>query len=254
MTKISTTQKIYGYFLFVLILCFLTFFRFQTEILNFAGEKMFLQFHKNDYAIKILEYLPEKKRDFQTYFLLGRLYFVTNNLPDSIQNYSKSIAINPDFKENYYGRGLAFGFASPVFYSDAEDNFKKYIEIDNQNFIETGKHAYGAWAGYNDLAWIYFMEGNFDDSINTAEAGLKIGYNSPWLLNMLGTSLLAQQKCGEAKKYLDQAKKEMEKISVGQFGEAYSGDSPDFWIQGKEQMQKTINENLQLCNSLTTIK
>lgn len=244
MLKISRGNKVYGYFIFLCILLFLTFFRFQTNILNYVGEKLFLVYHQNSLAIFTLEKVS--KKDFYTNFLLGRLYFVEGNQYKSITNYNLSIEKNPDFKQSYYGRGLSYGFSNSIFYPEAISDFSKYIEIDNKEFEKTGQHAYGAWAGYNDLAWIYFMQGEFEKSENVSRDGLKIA-NSAWLLNTLGATLLAQKKCSEAKIYLQLANDEMKKISVEKFGEAYSGDNPNFWEAGKKQMEEAIVDNLKLC-------
>ena len=229
----------------MLLLIFLIIVRFNLEITNFVGEKLFLSWHQNSLAIKILE-LPKNKND-KTFFLLGRLYFVENSLYKSVDYYNKAIIIDPSIKEYYYGRGLAYGFISPLFYDEAESDFKKYIELDNIDSIKIGHHAYGAWAGYNDLAWIYFLKGDFKQSEDVSREGLRIAHNSPWLLNMLGVSLLSQDKCTEATEYLNQASEEAQKISANQFGEAYSGDSPHFWNTGLVNMKETIVENLSLC-------
>jgi tetratricopeptide (TPR) repeat protein len=244
MLKNSRIKKIYGYFLFVCILGFLTFFHFQTNILNYVGEKIFLDYHFNNIAIFTLEKVS--KKDFYTNFLLGRIYFVEGDQYKSITNYNLSIEKKSDFKQSYYGRGLTYGFMGSDFYPEAARDFQKYIDIDNQEFEKTGNHAYGAWAGYNDLAWIYFMQGEFEKSEKVSRDGLKIA-NSAWLLNTLGTTLLAQEKCDEGKIYLKLAKDEIQKISVEKFGEAYSGDNPNFWEAGKKQMEEAIVDNLKLC-------
>lgn len=239
---------------------FLVFIKFQTEILNFVGEKIFLEMHQNKLAIRVLEFnrgrpqaAPSDKTTLATtHFLLGRLYFVDGQLYKSVQNYSKAIELNPDEKVYYYGRGLSLGFASPIFYSDAESDFKKYIELDNLEFQKSGFHAFGAWAGYNDLAWIHFLQGNFDEAEKVSRAGLEISNLNPWLSNMLGVILLEKNSCDEALVHLSNAKNLIRSIKSEQFGEAYSGDKPDFWELGKEEMEKTINENLKLCQSEIT--
>ena len=39
------------------------------------------------------------------------------------------------------------------------------------------------------------------------------------------------------------------KININKFGEAYSGDSPNSWRNGKKSMEKTIDDNLQFCKN-----
>lgn len=235
------------YFLFLSILIFLLLVHFNLVITNHIGEKLFLTLHQNELAIKVLE-LP-KDKDAKTYFLLGRLYFVENDVYKSIKYFTKSIEINPNVKEVYYGRGLSYGFASPIFYNDAEKDFKKYIEIDNQEYEKSGRHAYGAWAGYNDLSWIYFLQGEFDQAEKVSIEGMKISGMNPWLYNMLGVLALEKGNCADATIYFNNAEDILKSISSENFGEAYSGDSPDFWAIGKAQMEKTIRDNQGACST-----
>ncbi len=247
-------KKFFIYLIFLTILIGFTFFKFQVEILTKVGEKLFLSFHQNAAAIWVLESaLGRPQAALQDrakiHFLLGRLYFVENQLFESINNFNQAIKLNPNVKEYYYGRGLSYGFSTPLFYPDAENDFRKYIEIENDEYFKNKVRAYGAWAGYNDLAWIFFLQGKYREMENISRVGLNISHNNPWLNNMLGTSLLAQKKCSEAMQFLETADVELQKITTKNFGEAYSGDSPDFWEVGKKQMESTIKENIELCKT-----
>jgi tetratricopeptide (TPR) repeat protein len=214
------------------------------------GSESFLTFHKNNLAIWFLEKSKNKNnQDYYTSFLLGRVYFVEGKLSKSILNYTESIKLNKEYKEAYYGRGLTYGFSSPIFYPEAIKDFQTYIDMDNAEYQLTGGRAYGAWAGYNDLAWVYYLSGNFAKAEEAARAGLEITQSNPWLLNMLGAILLEQHRCGEAIESLKQADLLLGAINKDQFGEAYSGDNPKNWEPGKENMAKTIKDNLELCKS-----
>lgn len=228
-------------------------FVYGSKAYKEVGKEMFLGYHKNDPAIFFLNLSEKINRtenvpDYEIYFLLGRVLFVENRLKESIKNYSYAIEINPEHKESYYGRGLSYGFSSPIYLKDAENDFQKYIDLDNEEFKKSGHHAYGAWAGYNDLAWIYFLQGEFEKSVSTSKLGLEIAHDSPWLLNMLASSLISQNRCGEALPYLEKALTKSNQISVEEFGEAYSGDNRSLWSGGLANMQKTILENIELCN------
>lgn len=231
----------------ILFLAIFLFFATKTDVLNELSESIFLTYHKNKLAINILEKLPGNKKSHYTYFLLGRIYFVENELEKSIENYNKSIALNPAHKESYYGLGLSFGFLSPVFYKDAQNNFEKYIELEEEEFEQTGKRGYGVWAGYNDLAWIHFLQGDFAKAEHVSKKALTFSPDNPWLLNMLAISLIEQGKCPEAYPLIQKAKNLAEKMSAEEFGEAYTGDNKNWWPKGLAQMKQTIRENELIC-------
>lgn len=245
MDNMNIKIKLYLYFLIILCL-FGFFYAFFTSSFwgNQIGKYLFLHLHLNRPAILVLE---NSKKDWQTHFLLGRIYFVEGKLMDSVNAYIESIELNPNHKESYYGRGLSYGFMGHKFLTQAENDFEKYIELDEEDFKRTGLHAYGAWAGYNDLAWIHFLKGDFEQQELITRAGLEISSQNPWLLNSLGVALLAQNKCGQAKEYFNSSEKLLNDINVKQFGEAYSGDSQHFWETGLENMRGVIGENLQKC-------
>ncbi len=222
------------------------YFSFQNKIHNYLGEKLFLNLHYHQAAIFILE--RNSKPDFLTHHLLGRLYFVESNLNSAIKNFTSAIERNPVDVKSYYGRGLSYGFSEPqIFLTHAENDFLKVLKI-YENYPEIKKeNEYGMWAVYNDLAWIYFLKGDFKKMESTARDGLKISMSNAWLANMLGVSLLAQGKCHEAKIYFQSAKNLLENKSSLKFGEAYSGDNSQFWKVGLENMKNVIGNNLKLC-------
>jgi tetratricopeptide (TPR) repeat protein len=196
-------------------------------------------------ASRILEY--QKNKNDRSFFLLGRIYFVLGDIPKAIQNFDKAISLNLNSKEYYYGRGLAFGFAPDFFQKDAIKDFEKYIELDNLEYAQTGYHAYGAWAGYNDLAWIFFKQGSFQKSLETTKLGLEISNLNPWLLNLAGANLVELDDCKAALTYFNQAETNIKEVSTEEFGEAYSGDDSSSWENGKNGLQTTIQENRKKC-------
>jgi len=249
-----STKTYFIVFLTLLSLLFATYIfsksKTSAEFLQLLGEKSFLSLHLNKISVRLLEASKAANHeDYKTYFLLGRVYFVEGRMEDSIRNYSVAIKLNPNHKESYYGRGLTYGFTSSIFYPEAKRDFEKYIEIDRQEFEKTGSHAYGAWAGYNDLAWVYYLMGEWKQAEEVARAGLEITQSNPWLSNMLGAILLEQNRCEEAIEELEKADLLLGAITSDQFGEAYSGDNPKNWGPGKESMAKAIKENLELCKS-----
>lgn len=231
--------------LIILALIVLVTLKYKIELINFIGERTFLTFHTNDLAIKFLEF-PERKND-KTFSLLGRIYFIKGDLAKSVQQYDKAIEMNPNIKEYYYGRGLAYAFASKKLLPNATYDFEKYIEMDNQDYVDTGKHAYGAWAGYNDLAWSYYLLRDFKKAEETVLNGLKISGSNAWLLNMHGAILIEEERCNEATPKLEKALELIRSTTVDKYGEAYSGDNPNTWSRSKGNMENIISDNLETC-------
>lgn len=233
-------------FVSLLVILFLLFKNF-LYLTNFFGEKLFLGFHLNNLAIKVLEF-PDQK-NAQTYFLLGRIYFVEGNLPKAIQQFDKAIGLDSSVKEYYYGRALSYAFTSKDLLPYASQDFEKYLSMDEENFKKTGRRAYGAWAGYNDLAWTYYLQKDFKKAEEAVKAGLEISGSNAWLLNMYGSILIEEDRCGEALPKLKQAQKLISKTTTEKYGEAYSGDNSKFWGQGKDSMESMIIENIKYCEN-----
>jgi tetratricopeptide (TPR) repeat protein len=247
MKKSDEVRHVLWYVLFLLSLISFTFVKIYLDNLIKVGEYLFLVAHQHTLATFTLKL--DDSESYYKYFLLGRIYFVEGDSKNSIINYNKAILQNPKIKESYYGRGLAYGFSHQLYWDEAERDFKKYIELEQEEFDASGVRAYGAWAGYNDLAWMFFLQGNFQQAEETARAGLNISTNNPWLSNMLGSILVEQGKCAEGRKYLEQARLEAEELSVEEFGEAYSGDKKSFYEKGLNDMKKTIVYNQRLCGN-----
>jgi hypothetical protein len=101
------------------------------------------------------------------------------------------------------------------------------------------------------------MQGDFSKSEEISRKGLEIA-QSPWLYNMLGISLINQKECKQGLIYLNMAGQSLTNISTKEFGEAYSGDSPNYWEKSQQEMLNVIKENIKVCTqdkdlSTTTI-
>ncbi len=260
MLRKSFFRKLNLFLLAFIFLCFLT--NIQS-VITFLGEKLFLTYHHNSLAIKVLE-KSDLNNNYKANFLLGRIYFVEGgreNLFKSIEYFDKSIGLievkgetrrkNPqDFSflsQSFYGLGLSYGFLGDIYLINAEENFKKYIELEDRKEKEIGKRSYGSWAGFNDLAWIQYLQGNFRESEKTAKKGLDISYQNPWLLNMLGINQIEQRNCKDGKRNLEKAFEILEKINDIKWGEAYSGDPFSQYAKGKQDMLDSIKANIKIC-------
>lgn len=239
------------FILFIFIILFIPLVALNKYTLNNLGKFFFLTLHNNNFAEKLLLHSTQlNKQDEGGWFLLGRVQFVQNNLQDSVISYTKAKDLNPENEQIYYGLGLDYGYMGPLYYDLAAENFQMYLDIIDQK-LKDGRYSAppsGHWAGYNDLAWVYFLQGNYGKCESTARLGLS-KYTNPWLLNMLGACLLNQERKEEAKKYFLQAQQYASNMTSEQFGEAYTGDNKEWHAKGFANMKKVIEENIEKANN-----
>jgi tetratricopeptide (TPR) repeat protein len=165
------------------------------------------------------------------HYQLGRTYFIVSKFPQAFLEMEAEERVNPSFGKVHYMKGLIAGYAKT--FPLAEREFKEFINYDSFN-----------WAGYNDLAWIYFAQGKFKESEDIALQGLKNAYENPWLHNALGVAQLAQQNKAEAKSNFEIAKKGFQKMSAGQWGGSYPGNSPAQHDDGLTATLKAVERNI----------
>jgi tetratricopeptide (TPR) repeat protein len=223
---------------------------FSSRDYREVGEKLFLQKH-NLKAAKIhlnksIELKPDNEKAL---FLLGRIAFVQSDLPAAIDYFNQVIELDPLSTEGYYGLGLSYGYMSD--YRRAEESFLRFFDIIeiNKKIDPEYKDAYGLWAAYNDLAWIYFLEGKYDKAEKVTDEALS-KYSNAWLYTMKGAILLNKNQDKEAKKYLDLAEQYASEMTVEQFGEAYTGDNKDWHERGLAKMKQTIKDNQDKINTV----
>jgi len=236
-----------NYFYIALATTLVVYISLRPQIHNWCGETLFLKFNNTELATICLQLVPDTQKNFYTFFLLGRIYFVQNELDNSVVAYNQSIILNPKFAQTFYGRGLSYGFMGENFLFSAQKDFEKYIKLDEEEFQESRRRAYGAWAGYNDLAWTLFMQGKFQEAESVALQALEFSPENPWLLNTLSVALIEQGKCRQAYPIIQKAENLLVNLEPEKFGEAYSGDHRKWWFTGLEQMKQTVHDNLLLC-------
>ncbi|MDP3769640.1 MAG: tetratricopeptide repeat protein [bacterium] len=166
-------------------------------------------------------------------FQLGRIEFIRGNFNSALMFANEELQLHPEFDRVYYLRGLVHGYAGSL--SQAAEDF--------QEFLKTHPKS---WAAHNDLAWIYFRQGEFEKVAQTAKKGLEWNPGNTWLLTAYGTALFNLGKKGEAKKTLTEALLEAEKLTLDEWGKAYPGNNPEIYAQGLDAMRKTIKKNLDL--------
>ena len=112
-----------------------------------------------------------------SHYQLARIYFINSNFSSALAEINTEISLFPDFKRSYYVRGLIYGYTNKL--DKAVDDFKIFLEWKSES-----------WAGHNDLAWVYFMKGDYKNSAATARDGLRYNPGNVWLNNSLGVALL----------------------------------------------------------------
>lgn len=196
---------------------------------HFGGEK---------YDVKLAQGYFERSigidKDFiEAHYQLGRIYFIQGKFRPALEEIKKTIALAPDFKKAYYMYGLISAFEGN--YDEGIYGFTEFIKRDDFN-----------WAGYNDLAWVYFRRGEYIKTKEVAEKGLKRAYRNPWLSNIYGTALLNLGEKEKAREAFQIALEESMKMTPEQWGMAYPGNNPRIYSLGLEEMRSAIKHNLEL--------
>lgn len=168
---------------------------------------------------------------------LARIDFLRGDLSNALTKINTQIELHGNSSiASYYVRGLINGFMGN--FGDAERDFLAFLSWNTKS-----------WAAYNDLAWIYFSQGNYRDTETTAREGLALNPGNPWLLNSLGVALLNQEKKREAYAILVIALKESETLTLSDWHTAYPGNDPSLGDIGLKKMQQVIRRNLALAEA-----
>ena len=169
----------------------------------------------------------------RVHYQLSRVYFVIGNFSEARKEIHKELELFPDFKRSYYVKGLINGYTGRL--SEAVEDFKRFIEWKPDT-----------WAGRNDLAWIYFQKGDFYNAYVTAEEGLILSPENPWLLNTVGVSLKNMNNEEEALKAFEKALVSAAKLTDQDWGAAYPGNDPTLYGEGLQNMKEAIQKNMNL--------
>lgn len=176
----------------------------------------------------------ELRPDFlEARYQLGRISFINGNFYKALDEMNEVLRIDPEFKKAYYMYGLINGYKGDL--DEAIWGFSEFIKHDDFN-----------WAGYNDLAWIYFKQGNYEKVREVSEKGLEKAPNNPWLNNIYGTALMNLGEKEAAKHAFLIALEESEKMTPEDWGQAYPGNNPDIYQRGLEETKSVIRHNMSL--------
>jgi tetratricopeptide (TPR) repeat protein len=125
-----------------------------------AGTKGDVAGQKARYS-KLVEGFPKDERAL---VLLGNFYFGQQDYPAAIAEYDKAKAVAPSFSQLYNQLGYSYRFLGK--YAEAEQAFKKYIEL-----IPSDPNP------YDSNAELLMKMGRFDDSIASYEKALTFDRN-----------------------------------------------------------------------------
>lgn len=165
---------------------------------------------------------------------LARIEFLRGNFDTALRKINIQLEVHGDeLMASYYIRGLIYGYKND--FANAEQDFKAFLEWDPEN-----------WAALNDLAWIYFSQGKFEDSLQAAERGLAVSPSSPWLLTMRGMSKFNLHNSQGALDDLMEAQRVAETLSDSDWVRAYPGNDPKIAQMGLASMRAVIANNIEL--------
>ncbi len=147
------------------------------------------------------------------HYQLARVYFVQGKLAEAKSEINNAIAVNVDSNRAYYIKGLIDGYSKN--YPEAIVDFSKFVERSPEE-----------WAGYNDLAWAYYKNKDYENAKMTLEKGLEVKPENPWLLNGLGAAYHALGANDKAGEILDKASELAGKLTSDEWKMAYPGNDP----------------------------
>jgi tetratricopeptide (TPR) repeat protein len=180
------------------------------------------------------------------WYQLGRIDFLEGRNDDAIEKFYTQQELYGDLvPKAYYMLGLTYAFKAirqedPQLWLYAEKNFIDYMRFVN----------YAPWPAV-DLAWVYFMQGNYADMQPLLSDAHYRHPDNPWVLNMYGVALLnSESRSSEAAAYFIRAKEEAEKLSPNDWGDVYPGNNPLYWKQGRDEFVATIDKNIVIANSV----
>lgn len=166
-------------------------------------------------------------------YQLARIHFLNGDYAGALHLINEELKLHPDFKRSHYVRGLIYGYRGDL--SLAAEDFKMFLTWDPQS-----------WAAHNDLAWIYFQQGDYLRVKETAQDGLELNPDNPWLLTSYGVALLNTGEREKAGAVLVKALSAAQKLTPQDWQKAYPGNHPDLAPKGLNALIKTIEKNIQL--------
>lgn len=250
--------KILGFVLLTVLIFMANLFSYREQIASYVWQKTHLEaswyidpwnsalaYSIGNYYFNHGTYDPEKAERYfrhativtplhlDAHYQLGRILFIKGKFIEAKHEIDTVIAANPDFEKAYYMRGLILGYQGRL--EQGIPYFEEFI-----------RRAPNEWAGYNDLAWLYFRMGEYEKVRETTEKGLGVSPENVWLLNMHGLALHNLGRSEEAQLLFKRAKERADILKPEDWGKAYPGNDPAIYADGLARMHEAIDHNLKL--------
>ncbi|MBL4644661.1 MAG: tetratricopeptide repeat protein [Candidatus Pacebacteria bacterium] len=155
------------------------------------------------------ERLALDENDKDALFSLARIYYIGNQTEKSLAAIAQYKELYPEEKRIYYISGLANAYGGNL----------RVAELEFLEFIDSGLSR---WPGYLDLAWVYFQQGEFDQSQEKLDIALENFGSNMWLNTSRGAVALAQGEGEEALRYLYRAREQAKTVTAQEWRENYS--------------------------------
>jgi len=171
------------------------------------------------------------------HYSLARIAFARGDFTTALVEVNAELTANPENLRSLYIRGLIYGYRNlPGDLALAEADFTRFVAWTPTE-----------WAGYNDLAWILAKEGKYaevESVMTRALTKVSDAQENPWLWNMLGVARLNLGDDLGAAVALTNALTYARSLTLADWREAYSGNSPAGGREGLEAFRAGIEENL----------
>jgi tetratricopeptide (TPR) repeat protein len=168
-----------------------------------------------------------------SHYQLGRINFIEGRHARALYELNAQLALDPQFMRAYYMLGLVHAYSGDT--QAAARDFKAFLAWKPTS-----------WAANNDLAWVYFTDGQYAKALAQADNGLQYNEGNVWLLTMRGVALLNLGRKAEAKVSLTSALAGVQKMTAADWSTAYPGNDPSIAEEGLREMKQAIEKNLAL--------
>ncbi len=171
------------------------------------------------------------ENDKDALFSLARIYYIGNQTEKSLTAIAQYKERYPEEKRIYYISGLANAYGGNL----------RVAELEFLEFIDSGLSR---WPGYLDLAWVYFQQGEFDQSQEKLDIALENFGSNMWLNTSRGAVALAQGENEESLRYLYRAQEQAKTVTVEEWRENYSLNDPAEFENEIDRMRAVIETNI----------
>jgi Tfp pilus assembly protein PilF len=135
-----------------------------------------------------------------------------------------------------YLQGVILGFLGRL--EAALERLRAFYEIDSDS-----------WYIYNNLAWVYFQLGQFDDMNIISATGLEMHPDNPWLLMNRSLALYNLGQTEPAKTFINQSYEQAARLSKVDWSTTYPGNDPAVASMGLAEFLTVVAANRNLINT-----